>query len=407
MEPTGRMFLCAGCRALVVVCPRCDRGQIYCSRDCAARARRASQRAAGRRYQASRRGRFAHAARARRYRARRNIVTHQGSDGAPTAVHLRAGEAGGSRREAWRRRASPTRRHARLDDASSCSCDLCGRGVGAFARLDFLATPLAAEVDAVIGPELEAEILRLTTPRSGRSARSRASSASTTRRSQRVLAQAGCRARPRRRGLDRSIPTCPSSCETLEQLPDADGRAGSTRWCASAATAAAPDHFRHLVALLRPRPDGRGVPAAAHAARRAGAGRLGALRPGHDRHARRRPLMAFVMVLSLLARDLPALLPRTRAWRTSCAATSRRSPPSAACARVAALRQPQERRARARRRRDPLPPDAARARGALPLRAAAGGASARGQREGTRRARDPLRPRLLLRGARVAATSTI
>jgi len=40
--------------------------------------------AAGRRYQASRPGRFAHAARARRYRARAKNVTHQGS--APTPV---------------------------------------------------------------------------------------------------------------------------------------------------------------------------------------------------------------------------------------------------------------------------------------------------------------------------------
>jgi hypothetical protein len=37
------------------------------------------QRAAGRRYQASRRGRVAHALRARSYRARRKNVTHQGS----------------------------------------------------------------------------------------------------------------------------------------------------------------------------------------------------------------------------------------------------------------------------------------------------------------------------------------
>jgi len=41
--------------------------------------RGAAQRAAGLRYQTSRPGRFAHAARARRYRARAKIVTHQGS----------------------------------------------------------------------------------------------------------------------------------------------------------------------------------------------------------------------------------------------------------------------------------------------------------------------------------------
>ena len=79
MPDTGRMFLCARCSAQVVICRACDRGHIYCSRACSGQARRASLRAAGRRYQASRAGRFAHAERSRRYRARRKIVTHQGS----------------------------------------------------------------------------------------------------------------------------------------------------------------------------------------------------------------------------------------------------------------------------------------------------------------------------------------
>ncbi len=79
MPDTGRMFLCARCWVQVLICRRCDRGQIYCGRACATQARGAAQRAAGRRYQTSRPGRFAHAARARRYRARQKIVTHQGS----------------------------------------------------------------------------------------------------------------------------------------------------------------------------------------------------------------------------------------------------------------------------------------------------------------------------------------
>jgi hypothetical protein len=79
MPDTGRMFLCARCRVQVLICRRCDRGQIYCGSGCAGHAREAAQRAAGQRYQTSRPGRFAHAARARRYRARQKIVTHQGS----------------------------------------------------------------------------------------------------------------------------------------------------------------------------------------------------------------------------------------------------------------------------------------------------------------------------------------
>ncbi len=81
MPDTGRMYLCARCREQVVVCRRCDRGQVYCPSGCAALARRERQRAAAARYQSSRRGRFGHAERSRRYRrrVRGEIVTHQGS----------------------------------------------------------------------------------------------------------------------------------------------------------------------------------------------------------------------------------------------------------------------------------------------------------------------------------------
>jgi hypothetical protein len=75
----ARLFVCMGCRSQALICSCCDRGQIYCAGDCADRARHHAQRAAGRRYQSSRRGRLAHAVRARRYRARGKKVTHQGS----------------------------------------------------------------------------------------------------------------------------------------------------------------------------------------------------------------------------------------------------------------------------------------------------------------------------------------
>ena len=53
MESTGRRYLCAACRAAVLICSHCDRGQRYCAAGCAQRARAASLRAAGTRYQAS------------------------------------------------------------------------------------------------------------------------------------------------------------------------------------------------------------------------------------------------------------------------------------------------------------------------------------------------------------------
>ena len=79
----ARFFLCARCRKPVLICSCCDRGQVYCAGGCAREARRQAQRAAGARYQASRRGRLVHALRARRYRRRQKIVTHQGSPSAP------------------------------------------------------------------------------------------------------------------------------------------------------------------------------------------------------------------------------------------------------------------------------------------------------------------------------------
>jgi hypothetical protein len=77
-EVSCRMFLCARCRSQVLVCRRCDRGQIYCVGTCAQEARHDHQREARRRYQATPRGRAMHAARSRRYRARVRCVTDQG-----------------------------------------------------------------------------------------------------------------------------------------------------------------------------------------------------------------------------------------------------------------------------------------------------------------------------------------
>ena len=88
MNQPGRMFLCGRCRAQVVLCSRCDRGNVYCGPACAQARRRESVRAAGKRYQDSRAGRFAHAARSRQYRAGRQNVTHQGSAVAPASALL-------------------------------------------------------------------------------------------------------------------------------------------------------------------------------------------------------------------------------------------------------------------------------------------------------------------------------
>ena len=77
-EVSCRIFICVCCRRQVLVCRKCDRGQIYCTGTCAQEARREKQRNARRRYQATPRGRTMHAERNRRYRARARRVTDQG-----------------------------------------------------------------------------------------------------------------------------------------------------------------------------------------------------------------------------------------------------------------------------------------------------------------------------------------
>ena len=88
MQKTGRLFLCARCRVQVLICSVCDRGQIYCCGACSEFARHASICEAGRRYQRTRKGRFASAESSRRYRSRQKKVTHQGSLMEPPDVLL-------------------------------------------------------------------------------------------------------------------------------------------------------------------------------------------------------------------------------------------------------------------------------------------------------------------------------
>ncbi|MDA9983435.1 hypothetical protein N9H39_12115 [Gammaproteobacteria bacterium] len=40
MENSARVYNCAGCRYQVVICRRCDRGNIYCGARCSRSARR-------------------------------------------------------------------------------------------------------------------------------------------------------------------------------------------------------------------------------------------------------------------------------------------------------------------------------------------------------------------------------
>ena len=134
MESSARLFHCARCRRQVVICRRCDRGNIYCGKRCSQPARRESLRAAGRRYQGSRAGRLKHAARQRRYRFGREKVTHQGSPALPAHDLLR--------RES---RAAFGRFEAII------RCQFCKRPCSPFVRLDFLRSPGPRLVPQPIG----------------------------------------------------------------------------------------------------------------------------------------------------------------------------------------------------------------------------------------------------------------
>lgn len=78
MEPTARLFQCALCHTQAIICSKCDHGQIYCSNDCSALARRKSLNTAGRRYQSTINGKRNHAARQARYemKIKTNLTHH-------------------------------------------------------------------------------------------------------------------------------------------------------------------------------------------------------------------------------------------------------------------------------------------------------------------------------------------
>ena len=129
MPSSARLFICARCRRQVVICSHCDRGNIYCGKQCSQRARHQSRREAGRRYQRTRRGRFAHAARQRRYRQRRRAkVTHQGSLPVLPDETLPA-----ESRTSARRSDAPA-----AVPADGIRCHLCGRVCSHFLRQSFL-----------------------------------------------------------------------------------------------------------------------------------------------------------------------------------------------------------------------------------------------------------------------------
>lgn len=130
MELTSRLFLCARCRKqVIIICRRCDRGQIYCADGCAKLARSQSVREAGRRYQQSRQGRFKQAERLRRFRLHKQNVTHQGSGSTAENDLLTVNSAKVDKTMVLPRQSR---------QADTPQCHFCGAGCSEYVRNSFL-----------------------------------------------------------------------------------------------------------------------------------------------------------------------------------------------------------------------------------------------------------------------------
>ena len=138
MNPSARLYHCARCHAQVILCRRCDRGNIYCATGCASNARMLSQRQAACRYRSTRRGRFSNAERQRRFRARQpQKITHQGSP-PPFGLALLS---------LTLRRQASRREQANKRPATALHCHVCHCECDPFLRRDFLRPPERGKPD--------------------------------------------------------------------------------------------------------------------------------------------------------------------------------------------------------------------------------------------------------------------
>jgi len=126
-----RLFCCRRCRRQVRVCRRCDRGNAYCGTGCRRLARREQTRRAGRTYQATLKGKLAHARRSKGYRERQK-VTHQGSHRSTVPAGWVASETS---------LAKETHHGQENSSSKEVRCDFCGRVCPVFVRAGHLRRP--------------------------------------------------------------------------------------------------------------------------------------------------------------------------------------------------------------------------------------------------------------------------
>lgn len=124
------MYNCAHCAKQTILCRRCDRGNIYCSKVCAAVRRRHSLRRAGKQYQTTLKAKCGHAERQKRYRLRiTEKVTHQGS--------IAAQECDSLEEKTFVKSKVRSVAKYRRELASEMQCHHCGRVCGPFGRYEF------------------------------------------------------------------------------------------------------------------------------------------------------------------------------------------------------------------------------------------------------------------------------
>jgi len=167
VNDSARLYACARCHCHVVICRRCDRGNIYCPA-CAPLAWRESRRRSAAAYQRTDGGRRNHAARQQLYLIgleESEKMTHQGLQvgSAESPCVLKTAEDGASANAKETQDATsnqplpktPTLQcgGAHSDGDDGPQCDFCGDRCSAFLRLDKLPhpTPVADGVRAAHG----------------------------------------------------------------------------------------------------------------------------------------------------------------------------------------------------------------------------------------------------------------
>jgi hypothetical protein len=122
---TARLFYCARCHQPVVICSRCDRGNIYCGSICSAHARVLNHRIANQKYQHSLKGRLKHAQRQQHYRERKKATAKKVTDqGSPVLLPDDVLRGKPNERPSWQ--------------ASAAHCHFCSQPVSLFLRNGFL-----------------------------------------------------------------------------------------------------------------------------------------------------------------------------------------------------------------------------------------------------------------------------